>query len=88
MQVGVRLAEAVLTILVALCVGGMGRGGGWGVSARTIDFNVTVGVSDDYNITQIFQADEEGLAEAGLTPDAQLFGRMDADGKVGGYHIL
>lgn len=73
-------------VLVAVCVGGM-RGGG-GASGRTIDFNVTVAVSDDYNITQIFQADEEGLVEEGLTLDAQLFGRIDADGKVGGYHLL
>lgn len=73
-------------VLVAVCVGGMGGGGG--ASGRRIDFNVTVAVSHDYNITQTFQADEEGLAKEGLTPDAQLFGRIDADGKVGGHQLL
>lgn len=83
---GVRQAEAVLVVLVVVCVGGMG--GGEGASGRRIDFNVTVAVSHDYNVTQVFQADEEGLAKEGLTPDAQLFGKIGADGKVSGYQLL
>lgn len=82
---GVRQAEAVLAVLVAVCVGGMGGGGV--ANGRRINFNVTVAISQDYNITQTFQADEEGLAKEGLTPDAQLFGRIGADGKVGGCQL-
>ncbi|KAK4315861.1 hypothetical protein Pmani_012943 [Petrolisthes manimaculis] len=78
---GCRLAVVVVVVVVTLCGGG-DRGRGWGAYGRFIELNVTVAVAEDVNVTEIFRAKEEDMARRGITHDAQLFGRADADGKV------